>query len=84
MTQEELMVEARLSVPTTELYLHSSLMTMMKSHEKMIANKMNLIHVIQLENGKFKTRYELPALEITRRVKEMYKEYLVHPPNTKS
>lgn len=83
MTQDELMVEARLAIPTTFVVIYDSLMSLLKEHEKhVIINKETLIHVTQMDNGSYRARYELSSLEITRRVKEVYKEFLLNPPST--
>ncbi|WP_299692325.1 hypothetical protein [uncultured Vibrio sp.] len=80
MTQDELMIEARLATPTTQVYIYDSLMTLLKRHEHHVREKETLIHVLHLENGGYRVRYELPTTLITKRTKALYKEYILNPP----
>ncbi|MFA1574945.1 hypothetical protein [Vibrio cyclitrophicus] len=83
MTQEELMVEARLAIPTTFVVIYDSLIGLLKAHENHVKNKENLIHVTCLNHKQYRARYERNPLEINRLVKEVYKKFLLNPPSIK-
>ena len=68
-TVEEVGNEARLSVPTSQVYLDHTLIQLLKNHEERTKDKQTVIAANITTNGKFRTRYELPEKKVKEDIK---------------
>tara|TARA_Y100000588_G_C14151170_1_gene880613 strand:+ start:474 stop:926 length:453 start_codon:yes stop_codon:yes gene_type:complete len=69
-SESEALKEAVLSVPTTQVFIESTLTLLLKAHEERVKEKYELIHAHILQGtGKYKTRYTLPRKLLKEKVK---------------
>ena len=78
-TEEQVLKEAELSVPTTQVFIEPTLTLLLKAHEDRIKEKYELIHAHILQGtGKYKTRYTLPSKLLKEKVKTTQEKALKH------
>ncbi len=69
-TEAEVLHEAKLSIPTTQVFIEPTLTLLLKAHEERVKEKYELMHAHILQGtGKYKTRYNLPPKLLKEKVK---------------
>ncbi len=67
--------EAKLSVPTSQVFINHTLMQLLKDHEERLKEKMMVIDA-RIVNGKYRSRYEISESKVRAEVKKAQKAAL--------
>jgi len=74
-TEQEVLKEAELSVPTSQVYINKTLMDLLKAHEERLADKMTVISA-NITNGRYRTRYEINEKKLKAKIKQATEQAL--------